>query len=56
MGQGLIEEALEATERQADSPEPEEPPEEEAGVGLCEAHPEGSGTNQDEDNPAALGA
>ena len=49
MGQGLIEEALEATERQADSPEPEEPPEE-------EAHPEGSGTHQDEDNPAALGA
>ena len=34
---GLIEEALEAAERQADSPEPEE-----AGAGPCEAHPEGS--------------
>ena len=54
---GLIEEALEAAERQADSPEPEEPPQKEAGVGPCEAHPEGSGAQpQEEDNPAALGA
>ena len=54
---GLIEEALEAAERQADSPEPEEPPQEEAGVGPCEANPEGSGAQpQAEDNPAALGA
>ena len=34
---GLIEEALEAAEQQADSPEPEEPPQKEAGVGPCEA-------------------
>ena len=34
---GLIEEALEAVEQQADSPEPEEPPQKEAGVGPCEA-------------------
>ena len=54
---GLIEEALEAAERQADSPEPEEPPQEEAGAGPCEAHPEGSGAQpQEEDDPAALGA
>ena len=54
---GLIEEALEAAEQQADSPEPEEPPQKEAGVGPCEAHPEGSGAQpQEEDNPAALGA
>ena len=50
---GLIEEALEAV----DSPEPEEPPQKEAGVGPCEAHPEGSGAQpQEEDNPAVLGA
>ena len=54
---GLIEEALEAAERQADSPEPEERPQEEAGVGPCEAHPEGSGAQpQEEGNHAALGA
>ena len=54
---GLIEEALEAAEQKADSPEPEEPPQKEAGVGPCEAHPEGSGAQpQEEDNPAALGA
>ena len=54
---GLIEEALEAAERQADSPEPEEPPQKEAGVGPCEANPEGSGAQpQAEDNPAVLGA
>ena len=54
---GLIEEALEAAERQADSPEPDAPPQEEAGVGPCEAHPEGSGAQpQEEDNPAVLGA
>ena len=49
---GLIEEALEAAERQADSPEPEE-----AGAGPCEAQPEGSGAQpQEEDDPAALSA
>ncbi len=49
---GLIEEALEAVEQQADSPEPEE-----AGAGPCEAQPEGSGTQpQEEDDPAALSA
>ena len=49
---GLIEEALEAAERQADSPEPEE-----AGVGPCEAHPEGGGTQpQEEGDPAVLSA
>ena len=54
---GLVEAALEAAERQADSPEPEEPPQEEAGAGPCEAHPEGSGAQpQEEDDPAALGA
>ncbi len=54
---GLIEEALEAAERQADSPEPDAPPQEEAGAGPCEANPEGSGAQpQAEDNPAALGA
>jgi len=54
---GLIEEALEAVEQQADSPEPEEPPQKEAGVGPCEAHPEGSGAQpQEEDTPAALSA
>ena len=44
---GLIEEALEAAERQAveDIPEPEEEqPSEDAGVSPCEAQPEGSGT------------
>ena len=47
----------EAAEQQADSPEPEEPPQKEAGVGPCEAHPEGSGAQpQEEDNPAVLGA
>ena len=54
---GLIEEALEAVEQQADSPEPEEPPQKEAGVGPCEAHPEGSGAQpQEEDVPAVWGA
>ena len=54
---GLIEEALEAADRQVDSPEPEEPPQEEAGAGPCEAHPEGSGAQpQEEDDPAALSA
>ena len=54
---GLIEEALEAAERQADSPEPEERPQEEAGVGPCEAHPEGSDTQpQEEGDPAVLSA
>ena len=54
---GLIEEALEAAEQQADSPEPEERPQEEAGAGPCEAHPEGSGAQpQEEGNPAVLGA
>ena len=57
---GLIEEALEAAERQAveDIPEPEEEqPSEEAGVSPCEAQPEGSGTQpQEEDVPAVWGA
>ena len=54
---GLIEEALDAAERQADSPEPEERPQEEAGAGPCEAQPEGSGAQpQEEDDPAALSA
>ena len=57
---GLIEEALEAAERQAveDIPEPEEEqPSEDAGVSPCEAQPEGSGTQpQEEDDPAALSA
>ena len=54
---GLIEEALDAAERQADSPEPKEPLQEEAGVGPCEAHPEGNGAQpQEEDSPAVLGA
>ena len=56
---GLIEEALEAAERQAGetSPEPEERPQEEAGVGPCEAHPEsGSPQPQEEGDPAVLGA
>ena len=49
---GLIEEALEAAERQADSPEPEE-----AGVSPCEAGSEdGSAQPQEEDTPAALSA
>lgn len=54
---GLIEEALDAAERQADSPEPEEPPQEEAGVGPCEAQPEGSGTQPPEEgDPTTLSA
>ncbi len=49
---GLIEEALEAAERQADSPEPEE-----AGAGPCEAQPEGGDTQPQEDGePAVWGA
>ena len=49
---GLIEEALEAAERQADSPEPED-----AGVSPCEAGLEdGSAQPQEEDTPAALSA
>ena len=46
---GLVEAALDEAERQAaeDSPEPE------AGVGPCEAHPEGGGAQpQEEDTPA----
>ena len=57
---GLIEEALEAAERQAveDIPEPEEEqPSEEAGVSPCEAQPEGSDTQPQEDGePAVWGA
>ena len=57
---GLIEEALEAAERQAveDIPEPEEEqPGEDADVSLCEAQPEGSGTQPQEDGePAVWGA
>ena len=53
---GLIEEALEAAERQAveDIPEPEEEqPSEDAGVSPCEAQPEGGDTQpQEEDTPA----
>ena len=50
---GLIEEALDVAERQADSPEPEEPPQEEAGVGSCEAQPEGGGAQPPKvDTPA----
>ena len=49
---GLIEEALEAAERQADIPEPEE-----AGVSPCEAQLEGSDTQpQEDDVPAVWGA
>ena len=57
---GLIEEALEAAERQAveDIPEPEEEqPSEDAGVSPCEAQPEGGDTQpQEEDVPAVWGA
>ena len=57
---GLIEEALEAAERQAveDIPEPEEEqPSEDAGVSPCEAQLEGSDTQpQEEDVPAVWGA
>ena len=57
---GLIEEALEAAERQAveSGPEPEEEqPSEEAGVSPCEAQPEGSDTQPQEDGePAVWGA
>ena len=57
---GLIEEALEAAERQAveDIPEPEEEqPSEDAGVSPCEAGLEdGSAQPQEEDTPAALSA
>ncbi|WP_251315935.1 translation initiation factor 2 [Flintibacter muris] len=58
---GLVEAALDEAERQAaeDSPAPEmeEQPSEDAGAGPCEAHPEGSGTQpQEEDDPAALSA
>ena len=57
---GLIEEALEAAERQAveDIPEPEEEQlSEEAGVSPCEAQLEGSDTQpQEEDVPAVWGA
>ena len=57
---GLIEEALEAAERQAveDIPEPEEEqPGEDAGVSPCEAQPEGSGTQPKEDGePIVWGA
>ncbi len=58
---GLVEAALDEAERQAaeDSPEPEmeEQPSEDAGVSPCEAQPEGSGAQpQEEDDPAALSA
>ena len=57
---GLIEEALEAAERQAveDIPEPEEEqPSEEAGVSPCEAGLEGGDTQPKEDGePAVWGA
>ncbi|RKI65342.1 translation initiation factor 2 [bacterium 1xD42-67] len=57
---GLVEEALEAAERQAveDIPEPEEEqPSEDAGVSPCEAQPEGSDTQPQEDGePAVWGA
>ena len=57
---GLIEEALEAAERQAveDIPEPEEEQlSEEAGVSPCEAQLEGSDTQpQEDDVPAVWGA
>ena len=57
---GLIEEALEAAERQAveDIPEPEEEqPSEEANVSPCEAQPEGGDTQPQEDGePAVWGA
>ena len=57
---GLIEEALEAAERQAveDIPEPEEEqPSEYAGVSPCEAQPEGGDPQPQEDGePAVWGA
>ena len=57
---GLIEETLEAAERQAveDIPEPEEEqPSEDAGVSPCEAQPEGGDTQPQEDGePAVWGA
>ena len=57
---GLIEEALEAAERQAVEaiPEPEEEqPSEDAGVSPCEAQPEGGDTQPQEDGePAVWGA
>ncbi len=57
---GLIEEALEAAERQAveDIPEPEEEqPSEDAGVSPCEAQPESGDTQPQEDGePAVWGA
>ena len=57
---GLIEEVLETAERQAveDIPElEEEQPSEDADVSLCEAQPEGSGTQpQEEGEPAVWGA
>ena len=57
---GLIEEALEAAERQAveDIPEPEEEQlSEEANVSPCEAQPEGGDTQPQEDGePAVWGA
>ena len=50
---GLIEEALEAAERQVE----EEQPGEDADVSLCEAQPEGSGTQPKEDGePTVWGA
>ena len=54
---GLIEEALEAAERQAveDIPEPEEEqPSEDAGVSPCEAQPEGGDTQPQEDVDALI--
>ncbi|USF25790.1 hypothetical protein N510_000703 [Firmicutes bacterium ASF500] len=54
---GLIEEALEAAERQAveDIPEPEEEqPSEDASVSPCEAQPEGGDTQPQEDGEPAV--
>ena len=54
---GLIEEALESAECQADSLEPDAPPQEEAGVSPCEAQLEDSDTqSQEKGTPATLSA
>ena len=56
---GLIEEALEAAERQAEAgrPEPEKQPHGEAGVGPCEGGPEdGNPQPQEEGDPTVSGA
>ena len=54
---GLIEEALETAERQAEvdsSPEPEEQPHEEAGVGPCEAPQDGGDPQPPEEGEPGL--